>query len=353
MAERHLTLFVPGFRQAPVPVEPDRLATFLRLGCLERFLARADAVAPATKALGLEAAVFGLFGIALDSRLDPPTAAVTYYLDSGERVAGWYLRVDPVHLRVDLNRLILFDASTFPLSDEEAHQLAGEVRGLLERVGGELMVFTPSRWYLRFQQPPDIRTRSLLEVAGRDVHAQLPEGEAGADWRRLLNEIQMTLHRSPLNQAREERGEPAVNSLWFWGGGRLPGSEEGRWDRVYSGSPLGQGLARLSGAAVADCPSDGDAWLQGDVVGRRQLVLVDTLENSARYGDMEDWMAQLDHLERGWMVALWEGLKSRRFTSLTLVDDRGFGRRCTRLGTVRWWRRGKPFTEYLTRGEEP
>ena len=72
---RHLTLFVPGLRQPPFAVEPGQLTGFLRLECLERLLARADAVAPSTGAAGLESTLFGLFGVPLDGRLDPPVAA--------------------------------------------------------------------------------------------------------------------------------------------------------------------------------------------------------------------------------------------------------------------------------------
>ena len=48
----------------------------------------------------------------------------------------------------------------------------------------------------------------------------------GADYtsvvRMLLNEVQVLLHQHPLNAARQTRGLPPVNSVWFWGAGRLP-----------------------------------------------------------------------------------------------------------------------------------
>ena len=65
----------------------------------------------------------------LQDGLDPPVAAVTRFLDTGERDGGWYLRADPVHLRADLNKLILFDASTFALSDREARSFAADCWG--------------------------------------------------------------------------------------------------------------------------------------------------------------------------------------------------------------------------------
>ncbi len=349
--ERHLTLFVPGLLQPPVAVEPGRLANVLRLGHLERVFAQADRLTPSPAGEGLEATLFGLFGIPLEAGLDPPVAAVTRFLDTGARDGGWYLRADPVHLRADLSKLILFDASTFTLSEQEAQHLAAELTGLLKGIGGELTAPVPTRWYLRLSQRPDIRTRSLSTVAGRDVHDQLPEGEAGADWRRLLNEIQMTLHLSPTNQAREERAEPAVNSLWFWGGGRLPEPIKQHWEQVWSDDPLVRGLAGFGDSVMADSPEGGESWLRAVDTGGRHLVSLGTLQSSIQYGDMETWMAQLEELEQRWVAPLWEGLGKGRLGSLSLVDDRRLGRRATRRCTLRWWRRARPFAEYLS-GED-
>ncbi len=348
---RHVTLLVPGLRQPPVAVEPERLAAVLRPVHLERLLARADAMAPPSAGDGLEAALFGLFGIPLEPGHDPPVAPVTRYLDTGERDDGWYLRADPVHLRADLSKLILFDAGTFALSQEEARILAMELEGLLRGVGGELVVPVPTRWYLRLPQPPGIHTRSLSAVVGRDVHEQLPQGEAGADWRRLMNEIQMTLHASPVNQARGERGEPAVNSLWFWGGGRLPEMGARCWEQVWSGEPLAQGLGALGSSAVAELPDGGEFWLRTAQTPGRHLVSLFTRERSVQYGDMETWMAQLEDLEQRWIAPLWEGLRKGWVDSLSLVDDRRLGRWAARRCTRRWWRRARPFTDYLYGGE--
>ncbi len=350
--ERHLTLFVPGLRQPPVAVEPERLAALLRLSCLERLLARADEMADFDGVAGPERTLFHLFGVPSDGRLDPPVAAVTHYADKGRRDNGWYLRADPVHLRADLNQLILFDATTFSFTEEEGQSLAEDVKGLMAQFGGELIVPARARWYLRLSRPPDIRTSPLGSVAGRDVHDQLPHGDAGAEWRGLLNEIQMTLHLSPINQAREERGEPAVNSLWFWGGGRLPESVARHWDHVWSDDTLAQGLARLAGGSDTGTPENAESWLREGASAGRHLVSIGALRDSVQYGHMEGWLAELNNLEQRWTVPLWEGLRAGRIGGLTLVDDRGFARRITRRGTARWWRRTRPFTEYLTKGEE-
>ena len=84
----------------------------------------------------------------------------------------------------------------------------------------------------------------------------------------------------------------------------------------------------------------------------RHLVCLGAMAESIRYGDMEGWLAQLQHMEQRWTLPLWEGLRAGRLACLTLVDDRGFGRRISRRGMGRWWRRKRSFTNYLLKGGE-
>src|SRR6185436_8180005 len=105
----------------------------------------------------------------------------------------------------------------------------------------------------------------------------------------LLTEIQMLLHSHAVNAAREARGEPAVNSLWFWGAGRLPGRVQGRWKSVTSDEPLALGLARLAGAAAHALPESADAWLEHPATDGRHLVILDPAVEALE----RDWFAPL------------------------------------------------------------
>ncbi len=347
VARRHVTLFVPGLSQPPVTVEAQQWSGLVQLTCLERLLARGDVVDPPSRNGNPEGPLFRLCGFSLEPGCDPPVAAVTHRLDMGDQDDGWYMRVDPVHLRPDLDKLLLFDAQTFVLSEDEAHALASELRELLGRMGGELFVPVPSRWYLRLPEPPGIRTHSLVEVSGHDLRACLPEGDRAAEWRSLLNEIQMVLHVSPVNRAREERGEPAVNSVWFWGGGPLPAPGDRLFDQIWSDDPLARGLAQLAGAAAPGRPADGEAWQRSAELGVAHLVVLDELQASVRYRDMAVWLEQLEKVETRWLSPLWDGLRRGQLASLTLVDNGRLGRRATRRSTARWWRRTRPFREYF------
>jgi hypothetical protein len=148
----------------------------------------------------------------------------------------------------------------------------------------------------------------------------------------LLTEIQMLLHSHPVNAAREARGEPAVNSLWFWGAGRLPGKTQSRWKSVTGEEPLALGLARLAGAAAHGLPASASAWLEQPPHDGRHLVILDPVAEA---------------LERDWFAPLAAALRAGRIGMLSLhVPDAGFSVETVRGDLRRFWRRPKALVLY-------
>ena len=143
----------------------------------------ARARASALEARGLHAWLGEAFGVA------PLPAGA---LSAGE--AGFWLRADPVHLRVAGDRLVL--APAHGLARAEAEAL---VQALNRHFAGaqEFRVVQPAAWVLR-TAPAALDAPSAAEMAGRDIDAQLPGGR----WPALLNEIQMVLHAQPVNEQR-------------------------------------------------------------------------------------------------------------------------------------------------------
>lgn len=83
--------------------------------------------------------------------------------------------------------------------------------------------------------------------------------------RRLIAECELWLSAHPLNRAREARGEPVMNTLWFWGGGRQQqvGRPQGLCSVIADGAADAwlAGLAALAGSAL-ERESGFDAALQ-------------------------------------------------------------------------------------------
>jgi hypothetical protein len=71
----------------------------------------------------------------------------------------------------------------------------------------------------------DLPCASVERVAGQELSDYLPRAQPGiaaAAWQSLLAEVQMQLYNHPVNNAREARRLPTLNSLWLDGVGALP-----------------------------------------------------------------------------------------------------------------------------------
>lgn len=64
----------------------------------------------------------------------------------------------------------------------------------------------------------------FLSVLGKPANPYILQTREHLSWHRLLNEMQMFMHQHEINQARQVRGQPEINSLWCWGAGEPPGA---------------------------------------------------------------------------------------------------------------------------------
>ena len=172
-----------------------------------------------------------------------------------------------------------------------------------------------------------------LDVAGREV------GRCAA--RRAAHRSQMLLHAHPVNEAREARGEPAVNSLWLWGAGRAP-SARSSWRSVAADDPAVLGAARLAGARHRPLPLSARDWLERLPEDGRHLVVLDALRTSTpernTRGARENWFAPLLAALRAGRVGMVTRARARRRRALSFETIRGDLRR--------FWRLPKPLERY-------
>ncbi len=282
----------------------------LRLPALETLLARGSyLVCPGE---GVEAALCSAVGIARQQ--DWPLAPITLEADGGTSGEGYWLRADPVHLRVMRDRIVLADSRAIDLTRQEADALAAAIG---RHFGSELspLPLDPQRWYLQFSHAPRLLTTPLSVAVGRDIDPLLPQGEDAMKFRAQLNEVQMLLHEHPVNQAREARGELPVNSLWLWGGGRQP---ERRTNRIaiYAQTSLAQALASFANAHIHALPPHLDAqFLKTDGV-----VLLDALTAAGQVGDAFGWRDALRGLEQDRFDPLLDALRTIGPQGVRLLD---------------------------------
>jgi hypothetical protein len=335
----HLELVVPGLLPAGEAFVDALRAR--RFRALERLAARGRRASHEVRTLEEWLAdAFELEG-------ELPAGALTRAADAGAAPEGFWMRADPVHLRLGRDRMSLLPAAAFPLSREEADALVAALNAHF----GDSMTFHAARadaWAARMSAG-ESGARPPLELAGADVDSSLPGGEEAPRLHALMNEVQMLLHAHPVNEAREARGEPAVNSVWFWGGGTLPQTAETRWRSLTGTAPVLHGLARITRIPMrAPTPSAGD-WLAAAPEDGRHLVLVDSLRVAAALDDAEGWLAALAQLEARWFAPLEAALRAARIGMLTVhVPDAraGLSFETTKGDLRRFWRRSRPLASY-------
>jgi hypothetical protein len=330
--ERHLTLLVPGLL-GPTPV---RDAPAMEMPSLEVLLTRAEPAPPAPR--GFEAVLFDLFGVKVQTDADLPVAAVTRIADMGVIDRDWWLRADPVHLQLDRDRLLLTDAHLLGLTQHEANRLVAEIMQTYSADGWLLKAPRPDRWYLKPRAASRIVTTALADVVGRDIHPRLPRGADAKAWHTTLNEVQILLHTARVNAEREGSGQLPVNSLWFWGSGRLPTLGEIPWAGVWSREPLSLGLARLGDVPSHDRPNRYHAWAEMAAPGHH-LVVLDDAHPAVVYGEAASLAAFLKRFETEWAMPLREALRTQTLGSVTLCSDSGERFRISTRHLRRWWRR--------------
>ena len=311
----------------------------LELPALETLLARGRRVR--TPGASLERWLAARYRLAEGA----PLAPFSLRGDRGEPGDDWWLRADPVHLEVHGDRLMLADASRLAVTPEEAREFAAALNA---RFAGEGILFvapTPQRWYVRSANEPRLVTAPTSEAAGKNVEALLPRGEDGARWRRLITEAQMLLHQHPVNEAREQQGRPAVNSIWIWGAGR-DRRLDAAYDELWTDHPVAAGLAAASNVTPRPLPASAASLLESGHGGTQLAVL--SLPATA-FGDVTDWRESVANLERSWAAVLLGGLWDAALDTLTLHGlgpDRGYTSVLTRRDRLYFWRARRPLGRY-------
>lgn len=302
-----LVVLLPAPRHWPT-LPPDARAR------LARWCARGERLPDAAR--GSEALLRDVFDWAGDGL---PSAALTRSIDVGDTADAVWLRADPAWVRADMATARLFACGEVGLHDDETALLAHDLAPLFAEVGLAFDAPCATRWYLRL---PEVATWPVLtppeDVLGDDLKPHLPSGADGRRWRQWLNEAQMLLHQHPVNARRAARGAVPVNSLWFWGIGRLPAMVTARCAHASSDDPQVLALARLAGARIVDT-FDPDA-------ARRGSLLLDLRTRP---------------IEADVLGAIDTALGRRRFATLELHAPDGERWRVRPLHRWRWWRRAK------------
>jgi hypothetical protein len=135
-----------------------------------------------------------------------------------------------------------------------------------------------------------------------------------------MSEAQILLHNHPLNAERAARGAAAVNSLWFWGGGRLPTTVRASVASVVTPDQTVRAFASMAGVQALELP---DRWEPP------AADLVVDLRHARRF----------DLLCERWLQPALADVDAGRVAALRLDWSDGLRHEVRRSQAWRFWRR--------------
>ena len=261
-----------------------------------------------------------LFGLSGNDDHDQPIAAITRLVDSNQYPDGIWLRVDPVHVNADGNRLKLTDSSQFTLTQHDALAFAAEINSLLKPYNLELEVPCSTRWYLKFNDDYHLKTKPIDSVIGQNILPFMPSGDDKINFVQLMNDIQMILHDFPINTNREEEKKLPINSVWLWGYGKLPDILDRNWSFVFGDEILAEGLSMLSATPFSKLPQKLD-----DIHSKQSnyinLIVISDFDKFRYYYEFDEWVEILMNYEINWFTPLYEAIKRNDLDEVRIETD--------------------------------
>jgi hypothetical protein len=266
-------------------------------------------------------------GALLEGAPESPAAAATRWIAS------------PVQLSAGLTRVHLDHRGLLSLSPEQLAVLAADFARTFGASGFSLAPLPSGDFLLSTPGILPLRTPEPARCAGGLVSEVVPASAAAAPLRRLLAEIEMWLHGHAVNEARAQRGEPPVTTLWVWGAEgrvaplrRLP--REGL-PQAFGRDAWLAGLWHLLGGACSGFPAHLAEVLRP---GNGRAVLVAQTGGQLRENDHATHAQALARLDEHFVCEALRALRHGQLAGLTVIlnDTRVSVGRASRL---KLWRR--------------
>ncbi len=279
---------------------------------LDMLLSRSDHVVE--KNDDFESLLCSHFGVASPSGQDLPSASLMLSAEGGKPLMDTWAVVAPVRLHVDRDRLLLIPLPREDVERSDVDKLREAFNQHFRDDGVELITGFPRHWYLRLQQPRQLKTSSLAQVAGRTLDPFLPTGRDAGWLRKLLNESQMLLHSLEMD---------GFNSLWIWGVGQLPQTICCHFGELSGDNLLLRGLQKN---AVPGCR------------GEARIMVKDASLQAVQAGDQQQWLRAMEGLDAV-IEALLGALSNGGMRKIILQDGSGNSFHYRSLMRFRLWRR--------------
>lgn len=279
---------------------------------------------------------FGLEDGLMKHGSPPIASALMTAMHVAPQPGTWFV-LQPVHIHIARDHLVLTDPRQLALSEEESRILFDIAAPLFAEAGKRLLYGDAATWFVEAEDWRELETSSPDAASGHNIDIWMPKGERGRDWRKVQNDVQMHWFNHAVNEAREARREKPVNSVWLWGGPSGASHEKTpHYDKAFNLSGTMQAFRALvpAHADAGDVPA-----LLSSAAGRNMLLL-DALLEPALANDWAGWLTNMKHLDENWFSPLLQALKSGKIDRVSLIathDSRISRFTATRSSLRKFW----------------
>lgn len=321
----HLDIFLP-FGLPPAEISAD-LFRELNTPALATLTARARSDTNASRhevfedfhrALPHEIWLARQFGLH-DSRSgnsSPPIATALMQSFGLNPDSGSWFVVQPVHIHVARDHLVLTDPRQLALADDESRTLFDVAKALFEEDGKALIYGNANTWFARADEWSALHTATPDAAVGHNIDIWMPKGAGERPWRKLQNEVQMHWFNHPINEQREARGRKSINSLWLWGG---PATSDIRPSRPYAAAFNLCGWMQSVSPFVQHHATAGNADALSTANTGRNLLVLDALLEPALANDWASWLDRMRSLESAWFAPLLQAVKAGKLDQVSII----------------------------------
>jgi hypothetical protein len=245
----------------------------------------------------------------------------------------WFI-VNPVHIQIARNHLLLTDQRKLQLTLDQSRALFDAAKPYFDELGQQLHFGDAHTWFMRGDHWQDLGTASPDAATGQNLTDWMPLGPSAKACRKLQNEVQMLWYSHPVNADREARGLAPVNGFWPWGAGKAAATATS-----ISVANVPPWLAAIGQPAFALAP---DAATGAGEVVASDVVVDGRLAEAAIATDWSSWLAQMQRLELDYFTPLLAKLRRGDLGQVRLVLTHGTAlleSTTTRMAQHKFWRR--------------
>ncbi|HZW21792.1 hypothetical protein [Noviherbaspirillum sp.] len=278
---------------------------------------------------------FGLEDDAAKNVSPPVAAALMSTMHLPPETGAWFV-LQPVHIHVARDHLVLTDTRQLALPEDESRILFDIAAPLFAESGKRLLYGNASTWFVESEDWRELETSSPDAASGHNIDIWMPKGPGERDWRKVQNEVQMHWFNHPLNESREARRLKPVNSVWLWGGPAVTRETRSEYAKAFNLS----GWMQAFRACVPAHADAADAGAMLPALGQRNMLLLDSLLEPALSNDWARWLDGMKQLEENWFAPLLHALQSGKLDQVSLIathDSRISRYAATRASLRKFW----------------